>query len=305
MNDNYKKLHQTLIPYLKYLQVERQLSSHSIANYERQLTACVRIFIDCEVNAWNNVDASLVRTMISESHKQKLSAKSIALRLSSLRSFFDFLLSRGEIRLNPAIGVKAPKQPKHLPKNIDHTNIEKLLDFTPENHNDWRDLAMMELMYSSGLRLSELQGIDIGDIDIISKEVKVLGKGSKERILPIGAKAIEVLTAYLEQRYLFNPQENALFLNKMGKRISNRSIELIMHKRGVLQGLKNHLHPHKLRHSFATHMLENSKDLRAVQELLGHSSLSTTQIYTHLDFKHLSEEYNKAHPRAKRDSEDE
>ncbi len=287
-------------PYWDFLRIERQASVHTIKNYQRQIKAVVELLVDVEIQKWREVQPSTIRWIITQSHKNNLSARSINLRLSVLRQFFNFLIRTGKLKTNPVQGIKAPKQSKHLPKNIDAEQLSQLLDFIPQKPMDWRDLAMMELTYSSGLRLSELQGIDLSDIDFSNKEVRVLGKGSKERILPIGSKAMEVLQKWLEIRIQFNPKDNALFLNQQGSRISQRSIQLIMNKWGINQGLDTHLHPHKLRHSFATQMLEGSGDLRAVQELLGHSSLSTTQIYTHLDFQHLAKVYDSAHPRAKR-----
>ena len=238
--------------------------------------------------------------MLSQSHKQGLSAKSIGLRLVVLRQWFAYLLKMGEISVNPAVGIKAPKQPKHLPKNVEAEQLSQLLNVEANSPLEKRDLAMMELMYSSGLRLSELQGLDLDKLDLQAGEVRLLGKGNKERIVPVGSKAKQALENWLAVRGCFAPKENALFLNKHGGRLSHRSIQLIMEKWGKKQGLETHLNPHKLRHSFATHMLEGSGDLRAVQELLGHSSLSTTQIYTHLDFQHLAHVYDQAHPRAYR-----
>ena len=206
----------------------------------------------------------------------------------------------GEISVNPAVGVKAPKQPKHLPKNVEAEQLSQLLNVEANSPLEKRDLAMMELMYSSGLRLSELQGLDLDKLDLQAGEVRLLGKGNKERIVPVGSKAKQALKTWLEVRGSLTPQDNAIFLNKRGGRLSHRSIQLIMEKWGKKQGLETHLNPHKLRHSFATPMLEGPGDLRAVQELLGHSSLSTTQIYTHLDFQHLAHVYDQAHPRAHR-----
>ncbi|MEN2829491.1 Tyrosine recombinase XerC [Mannheimia haemolytica] len=242
--------------------------------------------------------------MLSQSHKQGLSAKSIGLRLVALRQWFVYLIKIGRMSANPTLGVKSPKVGKHLPKNIDAEQVGQLLAIESDEPSDIRDIAMMELMYSSGLRLSELQGLDLGDMDLSAREVRVQGKGSKERIVPIGSQALKALNRWLEMRLQFKPQDNAVFLNKRGGRLSHRSIQLAMKKWGERQGLESHLHPHKLRHSFATHMLEASGDLRAVQELLGHSSLSTTQIYTHLDFQHLAKIYDSAHPRARRKQED-
>lgn len=287
-------------PYWNFLRIEKQASPHTLSNYQRQLRAICSLLESNQISHWQQVDVQVVRWLLSQSHKQGLSAKSIGVRLVALRQFLDFLLKNGELSVNPAVGIKAPKVGKHLPKNIDAEQMAQLLDFKSEEPLEQRDLAMMELMYSSGLRLSELQGLDLGDIDLAGGEARLLGKGNKERIVPVGSKAIAAVQQWLAVRHQFLPKDNALFLNQRGGRLSHRSIQLIMQKWGKKQGLESHLHPHKLRHSFATHLLEASADLRAVQELLGHSSLSTTQIYTHLDFQHLAKIYDDAHPRARR-----
>ncbi|WP_289709815.1 tyrosine recombinase XerC [Actinobacillus suis] len=282
------------------MRIEKQASPHTLSNYQRQLLAVSEMFSQAGISAWQEVNSAAVRWMLTQSHKQGLSAKSIGLRLVALRQWFNYLVQQEQMMVNPALGIKSPKVGKHLPKNIDAEQVGQLLNTEASEPLELRDLAMMELMYSSGLRLSELQGLDLGDMDLATREVKVLGKGNKERILPIGTKALQALQAWLGVRNDFNPQDNAVFLNKRGGRLSHRSIQLAMQKWGKKQGLETHLHPHKLRHSFATHMLEASGDLRAVQELLGHSSLSTTQIYTSLDFQHLAQIYDAAHPRARR-----
>lgn len=287
-------------PYWDFLRIEKQASPHTLSNYQRQLQAICLLLESQQIHRWQQVDSSVVRWLLTQSHKQGLSAKSIGLRLVALRQFLAFLLKKGELAVNPAVGITSPKAGKHLPKNMDAEQVGRLLDCDSSVPLDRRDLAMMELMYSSGLRLSELQGLDIGDIDLAEGEARLLGKGNKERIVPIGAKAIIALQQWLAVRPQFAPQDNALFLNQRGGRLSHRSIQLVMQKWGKKQGLESHVHPHKLRHSFATHLLEASQDLRAVQELLGHSSLSTTQIYTHLDFQHLATIYDAAHPRARR-----
>lgn len=286
--------------YWDFLRIEKQASPHTLSNYQRQLKAVSIQLAEKGVTQWQELDSSAVRWLLAQSHKQGLSAKSIGLRLVALRQFLAFLVQQGKLLANPAIGIKSPKVGKHLPKNIDAEQISQLLNIESDEPMDIRDLAMMELMYSSGLRLSELQGLDLGDMDLATGEVRLLGKGNKERIVPIGSKAISALKRWLSVRLQFHPQDNAVFLNKRGGRLSHRSIQLAMQKWGEKQGLSSHLHPHKLRHSFATHLLEASADLRAVQELLGHSSLSTTQIYTHLDFQHLAKIYDSAHPRARR-----
>lgn len=287
-------------PYWDFLRIEKQVSPHTLSNYQRQLRAVCELFTTLGISDWTQVESASVRWLLSQSHKQGLSAKSIGLRLVALRQFLAYLLRIGEISVNPAVGIKAPKVGKHLPKNIDAEQVGILLNAEGNTPLDQRDLAMMELMYSSGLRLSELQGLDLGDLDLTQGEARLLGKGNKTRIVPIGSKAIEALQKWLAVRSEFLPQDNALFINQRGKRLSHRTIQLTMQKWGKKQGLDSHLHPHKLRHSFATHLLEASADLRAVQELLGHSSLSTTQIYTHLDFQHLAKVYDSAHPRARK-----
>ncbi len=297
---NAHTLYQHTRPYWDFLRIEKQASPHTISNYQRQLQAVSELLAQAEINAWQQVEASTVRWILIQSHKQKLGAKSIGLRLVALRQFLAFLVKRGELKVNPAQGIKAPKVGKHLPKNIDAEQVTQLLNIQSDKPLAQRDLAMMELMYSSGLRLSELQGLNLDNMDLTNGEVKVLGKGNKERIVPIGSKAITAIQNWLVVRKQFQPKENALFINQRGGRLSHRSIQLAMEKWGKIQALDTHLHPHKLRHSFATHLLEASQDLRAVQELLGHSSLSTTQIYTHLDFQHLAKIYDTAHPRARR-----
>ncbi len=211
------------------------------------------------------------------------------------------MVSQGVLPANPAKGIAAPKAPRHLPKNIDVDDVNRLLDIDLNDPLAVRDRAMLEVMYGAGLRLSELVNLDIKHLDLDTGEVWVMGKGSKERRLPIGRNAVAWIEHWLDLRGLFGGDEDALFLSKLGKRISARNVQKRFAEWGVKQGLNSHVHPHKLRHSFATHMLESSGDLRGVQELLGHANLSTTQIYTHLDFQHLASVYDAAHPRAKRE----
>lgn len=286
--------------YWNYLRNERQVSSYTLTNYQRQMDAVMKILQENDIQNWRQVSPSVVRFILAQSKKSGLHEKSLALRLSALRQFLAFLVVQGELKVNPAIGISAPKQGKHLPKNINAEQINKLLDNNSKEPIDLRDKAMLELMYSSGLRLSELQGLNLTSLNFRSREVRVLGKGNKERILPFGRHASHAVQEWLKVRPLFNPKDDALFVSSLGNRMSNRSIQKRMEIWGVRQGLNSHLNPHKLRHSFATQMLEASSDLRAVQELLGHSNLSTTQIYTHLNFQHLAEVYDQAHPRAKR-----
>ncbi|ARU64501.1 tyrosine recombinase XerC [Histophilus somni] len=293
-------MHILLQKYYNYLRIERQLSPYTLINYQRQLEKIVAILQQNDIQSWQQVTPSVVRFVLAQSRKEGLHERSLALRLSALRQFLNYLVVQGELKVNSAVGISAPKQSKYLPKNMDMEQVQQLLTNESKEPIDLRDKAMMELMYSSGLRLSELQSLNLNSINIRSREVRVIGKGNKERILPFGRYASQAIQQWLKVRLLFNPKDEALFVSQLGNRISHRSIQKRMETWGIRQGLNGHLNPHKLRHSFATHMLENSSDLRAVQELLGHSNLSTTQIYTHLDFQHLAQVYDKAHPRAKR-----
>ncbi|WP_258286331.1 tyrosine recombinase XerC [Aggregatibacter actinomycetemcomitans] len=287
--------------YFTYLRVERQVSPHTLSNYQRQLARVTAILQDAGITQWQQVTASVVRYVVAQSSKQDgLKEKSLALRLSALRRFLNYLVQQGELKVNPATGISAPKQAKHLPKNIDTDQVQLLLANDSKEPIDIRDRAIIELLYSSGLRLSELQGLNLNSIHLRSREVRVIGKGNKERVVPFGRYASHAIQQWLKVRLLFNPKDNALFVSQLGNRMSHRAIQMRLETWGIRQGLNSHLNPHKLRHSFATHMLEASSDLRAVQELLGHSNLSTTQIYTHLNFQHLAAVYDAAHPRAKR-----
>ena len=286
--------------YWTYLKIERQVSPHTLSNYQRQLVRIVEILQHTGIQQWQQVTPSVVRFVIAQSHKDGLHEKRLALRLSALRRFLSYLVQLGELKVNPATGISAPKQAKHLPKNIDTEQVQQLLANDSKEPIDIRDRAIIELLYSSGLRLSELQGLNLNSINIRVREVRVIGKGNKERVVPLGRYASHAIQQWLKVRLLFNPKDEALFVSQLGNRMSHRAIQMRLETWGIRQGLNSHLNPHKLRHSFATHMLEASSDLRAVQELLGHSNLSTTQIYTHLNFQHLAEVYDSAHPRAKR-----
>ena len=287
--------------FLRYLGVERQLSPITLLNYQRQLDAIIELVEGMGLQNWQQCDAAMVRSVATRSRRKGLGAASLALRLSALRSFFDWMVSQGELPANPAKGIAAPKAPRHLPKNIDVDDVNRLLDIDLNDPLAVRDRAMLEVMYGAGLRLSELVNLDIKHLDVDTGEVWVMGKGSKERRLPIGRNAVVWIEHWLDLRGLFGSDEDALFLSKLGKRISARNVQKRFAEWGIKQGLNSHVNPHKLRHSFATHMLESSGDLRGVQELLGHANLSTTQIYTHLDFQHLASVYDAAHPRAKRE----
>ncbi|PXW44173.1 tyrosine recombinase XerC subunit [Erwinia sp. AG740] len=286
--------------FLRYLRVERQLSPLTQRSYAHQLQVIIEMLSAFGVTDWSSLDAAGVRAVVARSKRDGLNAASLAQRLSALRSFLDWLVGRGELKANPARGVPAPKAGRHLPKNMDVDEMDRLLDIDLNDPLAVRDRAMLEVMYGAGLRLAELVGLDCGHVNLESGEIWVMGKGSKERKLPIGATAVTWLTHWLAIREIYAPEDDAVFVSSLGRRISMRNVQKRFAEWGVKQGVNSHVHPHKLRHSFATHMLESSGDLRAVQELLGHANLSTTQIYTHLDFQHLASVYDAAHPRAKR-----
>ncbi len=287
--------------YLNHIASQRGLSPVTITNYRRNLAEFVTLLNEKKITAWTELDSHIVRLMVKDLHKNGLKARSIATKLSALRSFLDYLVQFDNLTSNPSKGISAPKLDKPLPKNISVDDMFQLLDIDEKDPLSIRDLCMMELMYSSGLRLSELVNINLQDIKLSAKEIMVTGKGSKQRLLPITDKAVITLKDWLKIRPEFcHPGEKALFVSKQKNRISTRNVQARMEKWGLQQALPSHINPHKLRHSFATHMLESSGNLRAVQTLLGHADLATTQVYTHLDFQHLSKIYDQAHPRAKR-----
>jgi integrase/recombinase XerC len=282
-----------------YLRDERRLSPHTLSNYRRDLLG-VKAFCDTQdIADWQQLQPAQVRAYAAQQHRQGLSGRSVQRKLSALRSFCRFLVNRGELKHNPAQDIRAPKTPRKLPHSLDVDRLQSLLEIKTDDWLSQRDVTMMELMYSCGLRLAELVGLDLQQVDIQGGEARVLGKGNKTRIVPIGRKAREALKSWLPVRALHSADgENALFINRRGTRLSARSVQQRFKRWALLHGVDSNLHPHALRHSFATHVLESSGDLRAVQELLGHANLSTTQIYTHLDFQHLAQVYDKAHPRA-------
>lgn len=287
--------------FLRFLQVERQLSGLTIKVYRRQLNVIAEILTEQGVERWATVESKHIRAMAAKSRSLGLQSASLAIRLSALRSFLDWQVQHGLLLANPAKGIATPRSGRHLPKNIDVDDIHQLLNLTDNNPLTVRDRAMLEVMYGAGLRLSELVNLDCRQLALETGELWVIGKGNRERRLPIGRTALTWLNAWLRLRAMFKPDTDAVFLAKSGKRISTRNVQKRFAEWGVKQGMNHHLHPHKLRHSFASHMLESSGDLRAVQELLGHANLSTTQIYTHLNFQHLASVYDAAHPRAKRE----
>ncbi|MEZ9567009.1 tyrosine recombinase XerC [Vibrio artabrorum] len=291
--------------FYEYLRSEKGLSLHTQRNYKQQLETMAGHLVTLGVKDWGQVDAAWVRQLASKGMREGMKASSIATRLSSLRSFFDFLVLRGEMTANPAKGVSAPRKQRPLPKNLDVDEVGQLLDVNEADPLSIRDRAMMEVMYGAGLRLAELVGINLKDVLARQGEIRVIGKGDKERKAPFSGLAKEWVDKWLKVRgELASPGETALFVSKLGTRISHRSVQKRMEEWGKKQAVASHISPHKLRHSFATHVLESSQNLRAVQELLGHENISTTQIYTHLDFQHLAQAYDQAHPRARKKSKD-
>ncbi|ELB2854034.1 tyrosine recombinase XerC [Vibrio alginolyticus] len=294
-------LQKPLERFYEFLRSEKGLSLHTQRNYKQQLETMAQHLAEMGLKDWSQVDAGWVRQLAGKGMREGMKASSLATRLSSLRSFFDFLILRGEMSANPAKGVSAPRKKRPLPKNLDVDEVSQLLEVNEDDLLAVRDRAMMELMYGAGLRLAELVGVDVRDVQLRSGELRVIGKGDKERKVPFSGMATEWVGKWLRVRGdLAAPGEPALFVSKLGTRISHRSVQKRMAEWGQKQSVASHISPHKLRHSFATHMLESSNNLRAVQELLGHENISTTQIYTHLDFQHLAQAYDQAHPRARK-----
>ena len=289
--------------FLAYLRDVRQLSSHTISNYRRDLSS---LQLWCDGRGISRPDALLethIRGWISALHRRGLAGNSIQRALSATRSYFEYLRRVHGTTRNPAAGVQAPRSPRRLPRTLDVDQVEQFLDFEGDSPVAFRDQAMAELFYSSGLRLAELVAVNLGDIDAPAGLMTVTGKGNKTRTVPVGSVASRAIARWLTVRphtAADADSAKALFTSSRGQRISERNVQARLKLRGRRRGMPQDVHPHMLRHSFASHMLESSGDLRAVQELLGHANISTTQIYTHLDFQHLAKVYDAAHPRARR-----
>jgi len=287
------------IQFLTYLRDVRQLSIHTLSNYERDLRSLQQY---CGRRGLGELVESDIRGWVSQMHRRGLSGSSIQRRLSAARSFYNYLGRESGRPRNPAASVQAPRKPRQLPRTLDADQVNRYLEFESNTPVALRDRAMAELFYSSGLRLAELAAVNIDDIDGHAQLLTVTGKGNKTRTVPVGKIALEAIQAWLKARPELGvaDDQSALFTSARGKRISVRNIQERLKLQGRKAGMHQDVHPHMLRHSFASHMLESSGDLRAVQELLGHANISTTQIYTHLDFQHLAKVYDAAHPRAKR-----
>ncbi len=287
-----------LADFLSHLLHERRLSPLTAKHYGRDVEALLQLAVDVPLE---KLTVHHIRRFVATLHGRGLSGKSLRRVLSGWRGFFDYLGKQHLVTHNPVAGIKAPKSPKTLPDTLSADDAVRMVEISDDNPLTLRDRAMLELFYSSGLRLSELVNLDLEHINMHSTEVRVTGKGNKTRIVPVGAKAIEAIHAWLPLReQMLASGEKALFLGKTGKRISARMIQLLLKKWAIKQGIDVNVHPHMLRHSFASHMLQSSGDLRAVQEMLGHASIASTQVYTHLDFQHLAKVYDSAHPRAKK-----
>ena len=283
--------------FINYLKVEKNSSAHTITNYLVDLKAFEQFLGEKDVAS---VDHLMLRKFLAEMRARNYAKRTIARKLASLRSFFRFLYREGHIKANPITAISTPKLDKKLPIVLDEGKVATLLQCPPEDDIfGLRDRALLETIYSAGIRVSELVGLDVRNVDLIGEVIKVFGKGSKERMVPIGAPAASAIRKYLDKRGEAKARDkNAVFLGKNGTRLRDRSVRRIIDKHMRACSLAEHISPHSLRHSFATHMLDRGADLRSVQELLGHANLSTTQIYTHVTMERLKSVYDKAHPRA-------
>lgn len=290
--------------YCAHLRSERQVSPHTLQAYRGDLAKVLEFCEKEHLGSWAALDIQQLRRLVARQHQHGQSSRSLARLLSAVRGFYRYLNREGHCSHDPANGLAPPKGERRLPKTLDTDRALQLLEGAVED--DFlahRDQAMLELFYSSGLRLSELTSLNLEQLDLADGLVQVHGKGSKTRVLPVGRKAREALQLWLPLRALSNPADGAVFVSQQGRRLGPRAIQLRVKAAGERE-LGQHLHPHMLRHSFASHLLESSQDLRAVQEMLGHADIATTQIYTHLDFQHLATVYDSAHPRAKRKGSD-
>ena len=286
--------------FIRHLEFERRLSALTCKHYRRDLHALSEYCDKNDLRTWGQVDDDHLRSVSAQWFRRGLAPRSIQRRLSAIRMFFRFLVREKHVKKNPVQTVRAPKAGKRLPENLDADRMAKLLDIPGEGPLVARDRAILELLYSSGLRLAELTDLNLGDVDMADCTVRVTGKGNKDRIVPVGRHAIRALRSWHTERALMAAiEEKALFVSNRGSRLSQRSVQARVDHWAKRQGINTKVYPHLFRHSFASHLLESSHDLRAVQELLGHSNISTTQVYTHLDFQHLAQIYDKTHPRAR------
>ncbi len=285
----------------RFFETLNHLSPHTRSAYQRDLNILLKYCHSQDIKNWKDIDGRQLRSFIAWRHRQGIGGRSLQRNLSAVRAFYRFLIEEGVTKQNPAKGIFAPKSPRKLPRVLDADQAVQLVEINSSDALSIRDRAILEMMYSSGLRLSELINLNLGSVDFDDALVTVTGKGNKTRTVPLGSFAIEALNAWLKVRADFTDEENpAIFVSRLGNRISPRTIQQRLKQWAIKQNLATHVHPHMLRHSFASHLLESSGDLRAIQELLGHADISTTQVYTHLDFQHLAKVYDKAHPRAQK-----
>lgn len=295
MNKTAEQLARAFADHLAY---ERRLAAHTCKSYGHDVQV---LLAHLTATPLEQAQPHQIRLVIAQLHGKGLSGRSLARMLSAWRRFYHYLMRDHRFQSNPCIGIRVPRSPKKLPSALSPDETAQLLTFTAPDVLTIRDRAMLELFYSSGLRLAELTQLKPVDVDFQEGTVRVLGKGGKARIVPVGRQALEALRIWLEQRKkIVRPEVSALFLSQHGKAISARTISHRLKARSIQQGLHQNVHPHMLRHSFASHLLQSSGDLRAVQEMLGHAHITSTQVYTHLDFQHLSKIYDAAHPRAKK-----
>jgi integrase/recombinase XerC len=286
--------------FVRHLEFERRLSKQTCKHYRRDIDALQSWCDEVSLERWSDLDSEHVRSYSAACFRRGLSARSIQRRLSAARTFFRYLLREKHVAHNPVQSVSAPRGAKRLPENLDADRMARLLEIPGDGPLVDRDRAILELLYSSGLRLAELTDLNLGDVDMQDATVRVTGKGNKDRIVPVGSRALQALSRWHASRAtLAAPDEPALFVSNRGTRLSRRSVQARVDHWARRQGIDSKVYPHLFRHSFATHLLESSHDLRGVQELLGHANISTTQVYTHLDFQHLAQIYDKTHPRAR------
>ena len=288
--------------FLDHLKFERRVSDHTVSAYRIDLLRLQEFAVQRKIQNIARLAPPQARLFAAGLRHLNMSSRSIARTLSATRSFYKFLIREGEGKTNPFEGISTPRGERKLPRTLNIEQAAQLVMITPDSDLTFRDRAILELLYSSGLRLSEIERSNVCDIDLADKTMTILGKGGKTRIVPVGRHAITAIKSWLQRRQALvsNIEEKALFVSRFGNRLGARAIQKRVEYWARRQGLDRSVHPHMLRHSFASHLLESSSDLRAVQELLGHSDISTTQVYTHLDFQHLAKVYDKAHPRARR-----
>ena len=287
--------------FIRHLSHTRRLSPHTALAYRRDLDALAEFVRTERLSRWADIDRAAMQRYVAQRHRKGASPASLQRMLSSVRALYRYLQREGLTKQDPTLDIQTPKQRRRLPKAMEADQVGRLLAAKGDSWLAVRDQAVLELFYSSGLRLAELINLDVDALDVAGAELRVLGKGSKERIVPVGQYAIDAIKAWKKVRGLHAPlEEKALFVSRLGHRLSPSSVQQRIKLWARRLGLEGKVHPHMLRHSFATHLLESSGDLRAVQELLGHANIATTQVYTHLDFQHLSKVYDKAHPRSQR-----